>query len=148
MPTAETGSARTSRIKVSLATARPSRVDARAPARPASANAITDYCSWAAGVNRANGLVNPGICSANVTARQSSLSQRNRRTAAAIRTRCPQTGASTSDRRYPPCVREDTTEHRGHDAQGSTDRTVNTTPPASTSTESTRTEANCGNSNA
>jgi hypothetical protein len=50
------------------------------------------------GVRRARREVRPSICSANVTAGQTGLLQKNRRTVSRISTRCPATGASASRR--------------------------------------------------
>ena len=59
----------------------------RAPARPARASAIAVSIRASGGVRRARREVRPSTCSANVTAGQSGLPQKNRRTASRISTR-------------------------------------------------------------
>jgi hypothetical protein len=84
---------------------RPSSAASRAPARPARASAIPVSVRASGGVRRARRAVSPSICSANVTAGQSGLAQKNRRTASRITTRWPPTGASARRRWYALCTR-------------------------------------------
>jgi hypothetical protein len=88
----------TSRSKVDRLTAAPSAAARRAPARPASATATTPSIAASSGVRRAYREVRPSNCSANVAARQSGASQKNRRTISRIITGRPPAAASASRR--------------------------------------------------
>jgi len=95
----------TSRSRLDLPAARSSSPASRAPARPARASPIPASIRASGGVRRARRTVSPSTCSAKVTARQSGLPQKNRRTASRITTRCPPTGTSASRRSYLLCAR-------------------------------------------
>jgi hypothetical protein len=88
----------TSRSMLDLPAVRPSAPASRAPARPARASAIEASVRASGGVRRERREVRPSTCSAKVTAGQSRLPQKNRRTPSRIRTRRPPIAASASRR--------------------------------------------------
>jgi hypothetical protein len=88
----------TSRSMLDLPAVRPSAPASRAPARPARASAIAVSARARGRVRRARREVSPPTCSANVTAAQSGLPQKNRRTASRIVTGWPPAGSSASRR--------------------------------------------------
>jgi hypothetical protein len=71
------------------------------------------------GVCRACGGARPSNCPANVTALQSALPQKNRRTPSHSATGCPPTGESASRRRYLLCARSENWPHRRPQLSGS-----------------------------
>ena len=93
-PTGGSGSARISRNSVDRLTPIPSRVASREPARPANAKQIASSAAWRPGLRRACRSVNPGTCSMNVHALQSTWSQKNRRNVNHTSTGRPAAGRS------------------------------------------------------
>jgi hypothetical protein len=96
--TGGSGSARTSRSRVSLATGSPSRAASRTPARAAIDTATDVNILRNSDVNRACGLVNPSTCSANVTAAHAAFTHLNRRTVKASTVVIPPSAPSASRR--------------------------------------------------
>ena len=76
----------TSRSRLDRPAVRSSRAASRSPARPARARAIPVSMRASGGVRRARREVRPSTCSAKVTAAQSGLPQKKRRTASRMTT--------------------------------------------------------------
>jgi len=75
-------------------TAIPSLLASRDPARPANANPTATNAARRPELCRACRSVNPGTCSTNVQASQSTWTQKNRRTVNITSTGRPETGRS------------------------------------------------------
>src|SRR5262249_21269689 len=90
-------------------------------------------------------VVRPSTCSAKVRAGQSATSQKNRRTANRIITRCPPAAASASRREYRLCTRDATAWHRGHGPPAARARAQMHTSPGNGSTRSTPPRVRGGN---
>jgi hypothetical protein len=118
----------------------------RDPARPARASAIAVSIRASSGVRRDRREVRPRTCSANVTAGQAGLPQKNRRTASRITTGCPPAGASASRRRYLLCTRAETWPHRPHAALSARTCARMHRRPSASSAVSAITPARCGSS--
>jgi hypothetical protein len=92
------GTARTRASSTVRPAGSPSRIDRRAPARPAKARAISVNATRAVVVNREYGQVKSSKRSANVTEAHEVSRQRNRRTVRRSSTRRPHSAVSTSRR--------------------------------------------------
>jgi hypothetical protein len=104
----------TSRNKAGRLAAACSDRASRAPARPASATAMSRSTPASSSVLRAYRAARPGTCSANVVFAQAGSSQNSRRTRSRMITRCPPIAASASRRSWRLCPRRELRPHAGH----------------------------------
>jgi hypothetical protein len=141
----DSGTARSTRMRVDRLTLMAAWRASRAPARPASANAIAANSSTSWRLRRPCLTVSPGSCSQKICRAQSSVWQTNRRTRRWINTCCPVTGASASRRSYQLCTRSEAVPHAGHGASSASAHARMQTTPSSCDRPSTRRAARCGN---